>query len=36
MDAWPVKNLETKANNNGPELIKRDKPLPTQTGLFDE
>jgi putative SOS response-associated peptidase YedK len=36
MDAWPVKNLVSKANNNGPELIKRDKPLPTQTGLFDE
>lgn len=36
MDAWPVRNLVSKAKKDGPELIEKDKPLPTQTSLFDE
>jgi putative SOS response-associated peptidase YedK len=36
MDAWPVRNLVSKSKKDGPELIEQDKPLPTQTSLFDE
>jgi putative SOS response-associated peptidase YedK len=36
MIAWPVKNLVSKGNNDGPELIQKDNPLPFQMGLFDE
>jgi putative SOS response-associated peptidase YedK len=36
MIAWPVRNLVSKGNNDGPELIQKDNPLPFQMGLFDE